>query len=413
MRSAFGHAGGGSGWWKAMPIGPWGRVGSRNRFLTGAALILVWSGVAAAQTSGDSNPRRSFGRGVTARVGDVTRVKGQGENRLLGMGLVTGLNGTGDGPGYVTAMRSLAAVMAKQGIPVESLDDLAGTKNVALVQLEAVIPESGGREGDLLDVTVTALAAKSLLGGQLISTALFYQDPTVEGLFAFASGPVTVREELPTRGVIRRGARLERDLFMNVVTSGAQLRRDGITASFIKPDKRYMTLVIEPEHAGWPMAAALAQAIDSLSFDADVDRVAWAVDPKNVVVFLPEPEFEELNLAAWIRDIQRMPILMESNEARVAINRASGTIVVTGDTRLSPVIVSQKGMTITVLGGGGGAVIDEMRFVPLDSQRERSANVQDLLEALNRLKVPFADRVSILEQIHRAGKLHAKILYEG
>ncbi len=132
-----------------------------------------------------------------------------------------------------------------------------------------------------------------------------------------------------------------------------------------------------------------------------------------MVVFLPEPEHEALDLAAWIRDVERTPILMESNEARVAINRASGTIVVTGDTRLSPVIVSQKGMTITVLGGGAPAIVDEMNFVPLDAERERSANVQDLLEALNRLKVPFEDRVSILEQVHRAGKLHATILYEG
>ena len=175
-----------------------------------------------------------------------------------------------------------------------------------------------------------------------------------------------------------------------------------------------MTLVIASEHAGWPMAAAIAEAIDAEHGDnPKLDRVAWAVDSKSVVVILPELEHEALDLAAWIRDIERIPILMESNEARVAINRASGTIVVTGDTRLSPVIVSQKGMTITVLGGGAGAaVIDEMNFVPLDAEQERSANVQDLLEALNRLKVPFEDRVSILEQVHRAGKLHAKILYE-
>ena len=33
----------------------------------------------------------------TARVGDVTRLQGQGTNVLMGMGLVTGLQGTGDG----------------------------------------------------------------------------------------------------------------------------------------------------------------------------------------------------------------------------------------------------------------------------------------------------------------------------
>jgi len=52
-------------------------------------------------------------------------------------------------------------------------------------------------------------------------------------------------------------------------------------------------------------------------------------------------------------------------------------------------------------------------FVAVDSSQTRQPNVRDLLEALNRLKVPFKDRVSILEEIHRAGKLHAKLMYEG
>jgi flagellar basal body P-ring protein FlgI len=52
-------------------------------------------------------------------------------------------------------------------------------------------------------------------------------------------------------------------------------------------------------------------------------------------------------------------------------------------------------------------------FVPVDAGANRRPNVTELLEALNRLKVPFKDRVAILEEIHRAGKLHAKMMYEG
>jgi flagellar basal body P-ring protein FlgI len=55
----------------------------------------------------------------------------------------------------------------------------------------------------------------------------------------------------------------------------------------------------------------------------------------------------------------------------------------------------------------------QQEFVALDNEQTRQANVRDLLEALNRLKVPFKDRVSILEEIHRAGKLHARLMYEG
>ena len=76
------------------------------------------------------------------------------------------------------------------------------------------------------------------------------------------------------------------------------------------------------------------------------------------------------------------------------------------------------GLTVTVAGPLPDGTIpvpafEQQSFVALDSQAQRTANVKDLLEALNRLKVPFKDRVAILQEIHRAGKMHARILYEG
>lgn len=354
----------------------------------------------------------------TARVGDVTHLQGQGTNVLIGHGLVTGLNGTGDGARFLQTMRQLAAMMGRFGITVESLDDVRAAKNVAIVMIEAVIPDHGAREAERFDVSVTALAAKSLKGGRLLSTPLIYNDRNVEGLFGFAQGPVMVTEDMPTAGVIRHGARMERDVLMNVVATGAELRASGFHNPWFKTNQTYITLVLDDAHAGWSMAAAVAQAVDKeLSISADVDRVALALDSKNVAVLLPA--HQRTDPASWIRDVERTPLLMESNGARVTINRNTGTIVVSGDTRLSSVIVSQLGMTVTVanpLPDGSavpGPAFERNDFVALDSEDQRTPNVSDLLEALNRLKVPFKDRVSILEEIHRAGKLHAQILYEG
>jgi flagellar P-ring protein precursor FlgI len=354
----------------------------------------------------------------TARVGDVTHLQGQGTNVLIGHGLVTGLNGTGDGTRFLQTMRQLAAMMGRFGIAVESLDDVRAAKNVAIVMIETVIPDHGAREGERFDVSVTALSAKSLEGGRLLSTPLIYNDRSIDGLFGFAQGPVMVGEDTPTSGVIRRGARMERDVLMNVVATGTELRASGFNSSWFESDQTYITLVLDDAHAGWSMAAAVAQAVDKeLSISADVDRVALALDSKNIAVLLPP--HQRTDPASWIRDVERTPLLMESNGARVTINRQTGTIVVTGDTRLSPVVVSQLGMTATVanpLPDGSpapGPAFEQHDFVALDSEEQRSPNVKDLLEALNRLKVPFKDRVSILEEIHRAGKLHARILYEG
>jgi flagellar P-ring protein precursor FlgI len=354
----------------------------------------------------------------TARVGDVTRLQGQGTNVLMGMGLVTGLQGTGDGAKYGAAIKQLAEYLGHFGAEVESFKDIEGAKNVAIVTIEAVIPEHGAREGDLLDVNVTAQAAKSLEGGRLISTPLVYHDRSVSKLFAFAQGRIALEGETTTAGVIRGGARMECDVLMTVVVTGAELRAAGLTNPWIESEQTYITLVLDAAHAGWSMAAAVAQAVDKeLSISADVERVALAVDSKSVVVLLPE--HQRGDPASWIRDVERTPILMESNEARVTINRNAGTIVVTGDTRLSPVVISQRGLTVTVanpLPDGtpiAPPAFEQQDFVPLDTEKDRQPHVKDLLEALNRLKVPFADRVSILEEVHRAGKLHARILYEG
>ncbi len=353
----------------------------------------------------------------TARVGDVTRLQGQGTNVLMGYGLVTGLAGTGDGGKFLPTMQAVADLMNRFGANVRSIRDVESSKNTAIVMIEAIIPDDGAREGDRLDVRVTAVAAKSIDGGQLLPTPLVYHDRHVDGLFAFARGRIETDSTTTTSGVIRGGARMERDVFMNVVATGAALRALGMTNPWIQSDQTYVTLVLNGAHAGWSMAAAVAQAVDKeLGISADVERVALAVDSKNVVVLLPA--HQRGDPASWIRDIERTPILMESNEARVAINRSRGTIVVTGDTRMSPVVVSQAGLTVTVVapppdGQAPPPAVEQHRFVPVDVEKERTANVRDLLEALNRLKVPFKDRVSILEEIHRAGKLHARLLYEG
>ena len=359
----------------------------------------------------------AYAQAPTARVGDVTRLQGQGTNVLLGYGLVAGLNKTGDGAKFLPTIKALAGMMERFGAGIESLDEIDSAKNVAIVMVEAVIPSHGAREGDLIDVSVTAVAAKSLAGGRLLPTPLVYHDRNVEGLFAFAQGRIQAAEESPTGGVIRNGARMEQDVFITVVSTGAELQATGLVNPWIKPNQTYVTLVLDENHAGWSMAAAVAQAVDKeLSLSADVDRVALAVDSKNVVVLLPQ--HQRGDPASWIRDVERTPILMESNEARVTVNRNAGTIVITGDTRLSPVVVSQRGMTITVTNPLPDGTIpkpafDQLDFVGLEGGRGAQPNVHDLLEALNRLKVDFKDRVSILEEIHRAGKLHAQFLYEG
>ena len=60
---------------------------------------------------GQQEPATS-GRGFVSRprVGDVTRLQGQGTNVLVGQGLVTGLDGSGDGSKFLSTINKLTAM---------------------------------------------------------------------------------------------------------------------------------------------------------------------------------------------------------------------------------------------------------------------------------------------------------------
>src|SRR5437667_9568380 len=91
------------------------------------------------------------------RLKNICRIKGQEENVLRGVGLVVGLNGTGevnDGP----TMRAIARSLELMGNPVappdarqSGLDELKKVKNAALVMVTATVPATGARRGDHVD----------------------------------------------------------------------------------------------------------------------------------------------------------------------------------------------------------------------------------------------------------------------
>ena len=350
---------------------------------------------------------------VSARIGDVTHFKGQGINYLTGMGLVVGLAGTGDGDEYALAMRPLAKALSDfYGNPVGSMAELKDTRNVAIVFLEATLPENGAREGEQIGVKVSAMGScKSLKGGRLLPAPLLYPDQQVTDVFAICAGRVVLPDaEMETAGEIPNGAVVQEDVLHAYVACGRELPFGN---TWIQPDQHYVTLVVDDTHASWSLAREIAQATDSaLALAADVEHVALAIDPKNVVVLVPESEVA--SPADWLSQIESLDLLIAAGEARVIIDRTAGTIVVSGNARVSPVIVSHRGLTITISGPGAEAAavadLQIQRFVAVDPTNSGGSNVSDLLEALNRLNVQIQDRISIIEQIHRMGALHAKLI---
>jgi len=334
------------------------------------------------------------------QVQDIARLKGSESNKVLGMGLVVGLNGTGDGGKFLPAMRPLAQMIGRFVDPNTVAAELKDAKNVALVSVTAELPANGVREGDRVDVRVSSIGpAKSLKGGTLFMIPLMAPRPSSEMIFAFAEGPVSIEDQdNPTVGVIPQGASLTRDIMTQHVQNGQ------------------ITLVINSEHASWPVARNLAQNIND-ELTPEGPPIARAIDPKNVTVQVPMWERNDPSLFLSKLMVMSFPVSLMPIESRVVINERTGTIVMSGNVEISPVMISKRGLTITRLSPTPEPdptvpTPVEQRFVGIDPANQGGTKLADLIEAFNQLKVDAQDRIEIIKAIDEAGYLHAELRFE-
>ena len=348
-------------------------------------------------------------------IADLTRVEGQRINKLHGLGLVVGLKGTGDGGDFLPTIRPLAALLQRLSDPVVSPVELQDAKNIALVTVTATVPESGVRAGDRLDVQVQSIgASKSLKGGRLFITPL--QGPQRNSIiYALAEGPIRIEDpQVPTVAVVDGGAVLEEQVLTDFV------------------ENNRFRLVLNETASGFSMAATVADAINQeTEYEVGV-TIAKALDAHTVEVQVPEPY--RPNPVPFLGRIQRVRLILPRREARVEINERTGTIVITGDVEISPTVVSHKSLVVTTQtlsvapvvaattsAGSGSAqanaavsavpLATDGPFFALDPQTQGGAQLQDLVAALNVLKVPPEDRIAIVKLLARAGQIHAEVVF--
>src|SRR5258706_9229625 len=96
------------------------------------------------------------------KVRDLVDIVGARENQLVGYGVVTGLNGTGDDIMVPFAAQSLRALLRRLGVQIDQKQ--VRLRNVDAVVVTATIPPFS-RPGNRLDVTVSSIGnARSLRG---------------------------------------------------------------------------------------------------------------------------------------------------------------------------------------------------------------------------------------------------------
>ena len=126
---------------------------------------------------------------ATVRVKEVASVQGVRSNPLQGLGLVIGLDGTGDQTTQAPfTAQSLQAMLQQMGVTLPAGASVQ-SKNIAAVMVTANLP-AFAQPGQALDVAVASIGnAKSLRGGTLIATPLRGADGQI---YALAQGNLIV-----------------------------------------------------------------------------------------------------------------------------------------------------------------------------------------------------------------------------
>jgi flagellar P-ring protein precursor FlgI len=347
---------------------------------------------------------------ATPRIKDIVTFEGIRENLLVGYGLVVGLNGTGDKlNNSAFTEKSLQSFLDKLG--VSTVNEQLKVKNVAAVTVTAKLP-AFARAGSKIDITVSTMGdATSLQGGTLVATPLMGADGE---MYAVAQGPISlggfsagneqasVTKGVPTTGNIVNGAIVEREVPFELNSLS------NVKISLNNPD------------------LATAKKIEAKINERLGDAYAVATDPGTVELNIPlEYTKSVASLLANVEDLS-----VETDQvAKIVIDEASGTIVMNENVKIDTIALAQGNLVVTIRNTpqvsqpgafapeGSETVVVEETEVGIDEGKtgnvafvNKTANLQDLVNALNTLGVNTQDLISILQTIKHAGALHAEIV---
>lgn len=350
----------------------------------------------------------SAGLARAATVQELVRIKGHERNTLIGLGIVIGLNGTGDrNKDSLVAARPFAQYLKNLDASVANLEELRRTDSFAIVQVSMTIPPTGAAEGDRFDVTVSSLFnAKSLAGGTLVVSMMRVPLPDASeiAVMAAAQGPVEITGASPRDGVVRLGGQMLRSVM------GDAMQPDGT-----------VVLVLREEFAGYPVASALASVINEEMSLLGERGVARAEDAKTIRLRVPARDrADPTHLLARVLTFHVDPSLLRM-PARVVVNEREGIIVVTDNVEIRPVAITHAGLQITTItpdpiGTPEFPVATTTRWAGVSTGvtggSPGATRLADLLRTLDQLDVSARDQIAIIYELRRSGSLSAEIVNE-
>jgi flagellar P-ring protein precursor FlgI len=362
-------------------------------------------------------------------VRDITSVEGVRENMLVGYGLVVGLRGTGDRQQTIFTVQTLANAMQKMGVMITP--STVVVKNVAAVFITASLP-AFSRPGSKLDVTVSSIGdAQSLEGGVLLMSALHGPDGQV---YAEAQGPLVMGGYSAGTGANRKEVNAAN---VGLIPQGAMVERD--TSVDLSGFKTVSLLLRNPD---FTTAADIADAVNK-EFNKPV---ASALDNSRVDINVADASSK--SVTTLISRVQNLTLKVHT-PAKIIVNERTGTIVMGGDVKLSPVSVIHGALSIQVVtsyvavgvtpvgglgqpgeggaggdqkGKGGGGRLETLQPIVVPETNlsaneaaaqtmrlDEGANVDELVKGLHAIGTTAHDVVAILQAIRAAGGMQADL----
>ncbi len=341
----------------------------------------------------------------SVRVKDIASIEGVRANQLIGYGLVIGLDGSGDSQQTKFTTQSLANMLNTYGLTIAA--DKMKVKNVAAVMVTATLP-AFARQGTTIDVVVSSLGdARSLQGGTLLQTQLraangsvyaVAQGPVSIGGFSASGGGSSTTKNHPTAGRIPGGALVERDTKTELTVN------DSVNVTLNESD--------------FTTASRAAKSINEVLGG----HYASAVDGNVLAVNVPSDYKNDLvSLISLIESAQ----VTTDQVAKVIVNERTGTVIIGGQARITPVAVSHGALTVEVTDewllsqpqpmSGGTTVATNQKTVNATEEKAPlteipgGSTVGELVRALNALHVTPRDLIAILQAVKQAGALQAQL----
>lgn len=342
------------------------------------------------------------------RIRDLTSVQGVRSNSLMGYGLVVGLDGTGDQTMQTPfTTQSLNNMLSQLGITVPPGTNMQ-LKNVAAVMVTADLPPFA-RAGESIDVVVSSMGnAKSLRGGTLLMTPLKGVDNQI---YALAQGNLLVSGT----GAQGGGNSVQSNQLNGArITNGATVERE-VPMNFGEQN----VLRLQLNDGDFSLAQQISDAINNRFGGA----AAMPEDARVVKLFAP---MDSAARVRFLADVQNIQINIGPTDARVIVNSRTGSVVMNRHVRLDACAVAQGDLTVEVstnnvvnqpdtpFAGGQTVVTQDSRVSIRESsgslQRvSTSADLNNVIRALNSLGATPNDLMSILQSMKSAGCLRAKL----